>query len=560
MNAADLAKILKDVPLGGLSEGGYFVEPQMRRNAIFWAYHKPAVPPQEEFNDGMYWQSEIDSFGSYTQLKQLADFTPLHLLLKIPGVAWGATTIPSLSGWNSISGQHWSDAASGFLETAEPDGVTKYRGFIRERKFRVIASAADHEPFSEQYLKITSKRDYGSWGIGEVLEVEPVSIQIPKGKFFTDWFEFKAAMVDGQDTAVSLLPVELRDIKNLVPDDNDDVTIEPKATVLEQKYKCIAWIEPHGSEGTPNAPDMPQLVLMFRGTETMGLRIKWKLAVKYNRPRGTNPDEAQIREQDEVYIPKKAAGQQDQPWKEEALDGAVEIYNDADWIAALAEKGFFGGEAELKYQLLTSAGVAMGTETTMLFSIGGKNPDDPKCKTYIDMNATAADARLTRLSYAVAKHESKDYNGGSSRYNQFWEGYARRFQVNHRKGEPLWCKAPTESSAGGFAVFQITGNLTSQFAIISREQMWNWQKNADAYIVFVKTGGSASKGSVMDRFFAAVARTYPTDSEAQTPPTSFAYDGGNYDAWTYDTSKPSGSRWLYHPNSNSYLHEVIQEK
>ena len=97
----------------------------------------------------------------------------------------------------------------------------------------------------------------------------------------------------------------------------------------------------------------------------------------------------------------------------------------------------------------------------------------------------------------------------------------------------------------------------------------------------------------MDRFFAAVARTYPNDPEAQTPPTNFVYDGGAYDAWEmgvitlyngaggcpesklknadgkmgtlynpwkYETSKPSGSRWQYHPNSNNYLHEVILQK
>jgi hypothetical protein len=50
----------------------------------------------------------------------------------------------------------------------------------------------------------------------------------------------------------------------------------------------------------------------------MGLKIKWKLEVIYDRPRGTNPNEAQITAQDEVFIPKKANGTQ--PWKEEALD------------------------------------------------------------------------------------------------------------------------------------------------------------------------------------------------------------------------------------------------
>jgi hypothetical protein len=401
----------------------------------------------------------------------------------------------------------------------------------------------------------------------------------------------------------SLLPVELVDTKDGILDSDlsiplpgeahRDVTIAPKKDAADKNPKSIAWIEPHNSLELFDAPEMPKLVLRVRGAEAMGLRIKWKLSVKCNRPCGTNPNEQQIRDQDEVFVPAKAAGQQQQPWREEALDGAVEIYNDADWIAALVDKGFFGGEAELKYQLLTSTGAAMGAETTMLFSIGGKNPDDGLTKQYIDPQARAADTRLERLSYAVAKHESKDYNGAGSRYNEFWEGYARSYSIDHRKGEPLWCKAPSERSAGGFAMYQITGNLSSQFAIIPREQFWNWQKNVQAYITIVKTGGSKSKGSVMDRFFAAVARTYPNDPEAQNPPTNYAYDGGTYDAWemgtitlyngadgcptshlknavgkttslvnpwTYETGRPSGSRWQYHRNSNNYLHEVIQQR
>lgn len=399
-----------------------------------------------------------------------------------------------------------------------------------------------------------------------------------------------------------LVPVDLIDTKDKVLDDQasqgtiitaamSDVNIDPKATVDEQKEGSIAWIEPHGADDASNAPDMPQLVLRFRGAEQMGLKIKWKLEVIYNRPRGTNPDVSQMKAQDEVFIPKKANGSQ--PWKEETLDGAVEIFSHADWIAELQDKGLFGGEAKLTYQLLKSGGSLLGAESIMLFSIGGKNPEDGLAKDYIDTKATAADSRLTRLSYATGRHESKDYNGEGSRYNQFWEGYARRYRIDHCRGNPLWCKSPDEESAGGFGIFQITGNLSSQFAAIPREQIWNWRKNVDAYVTIVKTGGSAAKGSAMDRFIAAVARTYPSDNEAQTSPTSYSYDGGSYDAWEMGTitlyngaggcpksilksasgkiyepinpwkffpASAAGTRWRYHSNSNNYLHEVIQER
>ncbi len=394
-------------------------------------------------------------------------------------------------------------------------------------------------------------------------------------------------------THIQLAPVEVVDVKNRVLDDGDDVYVVPKATVLERNDKSIAWIEPHGSEDITNGPDMPQLALRLRGTETMGAKIKWKLMVNYNRPRGTNPNEQQIRNQDEVYIPKKPNGQKELPWMEEALDGVVEIFNHADWKTALVEKGFFGGEAELKFRLLNSTGATIGPETSMLFSIGGKNPDDHLVKQYIDPAARAADTRLERLSYAVAKHESQAYNGNGSLYNEFWEGYARRFRVDHRKGEPLWCLSTGESSAGGFGMYQITGNLTSQFAVIPREQFWNWRKNVEAYITIVKTGGSAAKGSVMDRFVEAVARTYPDDMEARTPPTTYAYEGGSYDAWemgtitlyngaggcprsrlknaagkwtqlinpwTFNPSGAVGRKWRYHANSNNYLREVIHQR
>jgi hypothetical protein len=339
------------------------------------------------------------------------------------------------------------------------------------------------------------------------------------------------------------------------------------------------------------APDMPQLVLKIKGTESMGLKIKWKLQVKFDRPRGTNPNEQEIKDQDEVYIPVRSGTQQ--PWRESQLDGAVEIYSDPDWISNLQTKGLFGGEAEFKYQLFNSSGIATGSEITNLFSIGGNNPTDSVIKQYINQKSVVVDPRLQLLSYAVAKHESKDYNGNESRYNQFWEGYARRFRVDHRNGEPLWCLSSGERSAGGFGLYQITGNVSSQFAVIPREQLWDWRKNTEAYFNIVKTGGSTAKGSVMDRFFAAVARTYPSDPEAQAPPTNYTYDGGTYDAWAmgaitlyngaggcpasflkntagkktrffnpwkYETSRPSGSRWVYYPNSNNYLHEVIEQQ
>lgn len=386
--------------------------------------------------------------------------------------------------------------------------------------------------------------------------------------------------------AFLLIPVQLKDVKK-ESDDSDDVIVSPKATVEEKKDSSIAWIDPHGADNGED-PEMPHLVLSVPGSESLGIHIQWKLSVKYNRPRGTSPNEQKIKAQDEVYIP-HTTDPQNQPWQEQVLSGTVKIYQHPDWQTELQDNGFFGGEAKLTYQLLQSDGTTpIGDEQTMLFSIGGKKLDPDLAKDYIDREAGNADSRLVRLSYAVARHESKDYNGQGSRYNEYWNGYGHRFQNDHRKGDPLWCKAPSESSAGGFGMYQITGNLSSQFAIIGRDQMWNWESNTDAYLALVKTGGSASKGSVMDRFFAAVARTYPNSSSAQNPPTSYSYNGMSLGAWEMGTitlyngaagcpksllKMPSGKRkkltnpwtfdpsngWQYHKNTNNYLYEVIQQ-
>lgn len=272
---------------------------------------------------------------------------------------------------------------------------------------------------------------------------------------------------------VLLLPVELIDSKNKILDDGDDGNIEPKATVDEKKYRSIAWIEPHGADDGSDAPDMPQLVLRFRGTETMGLKIKWKLKVEHKRRNG-----------------RVVAGDTvDMPWVEEALDGTVEIFNHSGWSAELNGKGFFGGEAELMYQLLKSDGTPLSSEGKLLFSIGGRNPDDAKCKSYINNNAMSAHGNMW-FCYAIAKSESKNYNGAGSRYNQFWDkpGFYGRppHRTEHVAGEVLWVDTPGEGPPKGFGMFQVTGDKDDQTTDIPRQLLWNWQKNADAGITIIR--------------------------------------------------------------------------
>jgi hypothetical protein len=120
------------------------------------------------------------------------------------------------------------------------------------------------------------------------------------------------------------------------------------------------------------------------GTEQMGRKIKWRLKVEYKRP------SSRILPEDTVKIP--TAGGSDE-WVTENLDGAVEIFNQANWIAVVGQqsdplqtgRGFFGGDVEFTWQLLKSDESPIGDEQKMLFRIAGKNPDDALCRTYIEV-------------------------------------------------------------------------------------------------------------------------------------------------------------------------------
>lgn len=213
MPASELAAILAGIPAAMPSGSGFLMEPQMRRNELLRAYYRPASETNPlAYIGGSYWQSNRLGYGDWTDLNSVSDFTPSYLVGHIDAVEWGATTIPSFGEWVSGAGAYAGEAASGFLVTAEySPGVTSYEGFIRQQRFRIIAKRADHVPLDEQYLKITSKRLYGTSESGEILTAEPFEIQIPRGKFLTEWLEFNAPMVGGQDTVVRLLPVEFID-------------------------------------------------------------------------------------------------------------------------------------------------------------------------------------------------------------------------------------------------------------------------------------------------------------------------------------------------------------
>ncbi len=371
---------------------------------------------------------------------------------------------------------------------------------------------------------------------------------------------------------VTIRPFEFLDSMNAKLDDGNDVQIEPKKIANDQRPQTVAWIDPHGTTDG-KSPEMPWPVMRILGAEQLSLKIKWKLGVEYKRPNGRKLDE------DKVLIP----GSKNE-WITENLDGVIEIYDHPKWISEIEQKGFFGGDAELSFQLLKSDESPLMPEKKLMFYIGGKNPDSIKCKSYITDTATAVQQPMAWFAYAIAKHESKDYNGKGSRYNQFWNGSGRFAKMNHHAGEVLWVDNPGEAPPKGFGLFQVTGNLTSNKADIPRKQLWNWQDNVRAGLAIV-----AGKRGIGDRYFARIQRKSEEHKAAfrQCPPHSipigsnifssldaiqiYGYNGtGNKtidSRYPFDPNKPCGlgatKRWFWNPhnvaNGEPYINKVERE-
>jgi alpha-tubulin suppressor-like RCC1 family protein len=412
------------------------------------------------------------------------------------------------------------------------------------------------------------------WQYLEPYDMNDTGAIVGRG-WYTDPSDPKA---EGEYRAFLLVPVELTDNNKRA----QDSLIIPKQDLDERNEKSVAWIDPHGDVSAPDAPVMPQLVLRFPGTDTMELKIKWKLRVEHKRRNG------RVVAADTALIP--AVGENgDQSWTEEVLDGTLEIYTNLGWTNELQQNGFFGGNAELTYQLLRSDGTALGNEEKMLFYIGGKNPDDAKCKVFITQTATQVQQPMAWFAYAIARHESKGYNGVDSRYNQFWDKAGRFGGVDHEPGEVLWVNNPGEKAPKGFGILQVTGNIVDESADIPRKQLWNWQENVKGGLALV-----GPKRGVGTRYFERIQKRsteYRAAFQACPPPSItvgshafssadaiqiYAYNGtGAYNGrparfevrYPFDPVKLCGlgstKRWFWNPHNvagaEPYIKKVERE-
>ena len=297
---------------------------------------------------------------------------------------------------------------------------------------------------------------------------------------------------------VLLLPVEIRDINGA--GDADDVTITPWDTSQNIANNNIAWIDAHQSAQNV-APRMPQLEFRVPGLPD-GLTIEAKLNVQYTR--GNRARAARNQAEDRVRIPANGNFAQ--------VNGdAWQLYNEADWQTELTERGFFGGEATLTYQIKQVGNIVVGPEE-IDFRIGGENPDDARCKAYIEAQPNAGPGGTLWFAYAIAKSESRDYNGGGSRYNQFLELPTHRRDV----GRPLF--GNDAHGPGGYGMFQVTGTAADNDANIPREQFWNWMENVDGAMPIL-----AAKRAIADRWMNNAAPRNPPNPrpDGQRPQARF---------------------------------------
>lgn len=271
-----------------------------------------------------------------------------------------------------------------------------------------------------------------------------------------------------------LLPFELRDINDHA-DTGDDVSITPWDATKPIANQNIAWIDAHTSAQN-SAPRMPQLEFRMPGLP-QGITIEAKLEVKYERGNGARHPSRTDKDgnTDTVKIPadgsfKPVTSDTWQIWNEYPLQG----------------EGFFGGDATLTYKLKSGTSEILAPQT-IKFRIGGKNPDDARCRSYIETLSDAGPNGSLWFAYAIAKSESKDYNGQGTCYNQFLELPTHVQDA----GRPLWGN-DGGTTPGGYGMIQVTGDASDSTANIPRKQIWNWQDNVAAGLAILASKRTAA--------------------------------------------------------------------
>ena len=131
---------------------------------------------------------------------------------------------------------------------------------------------------------------------------------------------------------------------------------------------------------------MPRLVAKIqKGPEA--LKVRWRLEVDYLRGNGYRAHYVKYftRPEDKVLIP--AAAQDGSPVFTSEMNASERwrMFETQDWHDEVEENGFFGGTGKL-YLWIPATG-AEPEQPILTFRIGGKNPQQPLARQYIDQAA-----------------------------------------------------------------------------------------------------------------------------------------------------------------------------
>lgn len=411
------------------------------------------------------------------------------------------------------------------------------------------------------------------------VSAEVVTATIPANETISNPIDLKylAPILDGCDVTAyeRLEPVALKDIKG--DGDADDQVIEPMQPVPTQNQgetdqafwqrrnayfqqqipdRSIAYIEPHGAANGTD-PEMPHLVANLPGGP-QELTVKWRLEIDYQRLNGWRApyvDRGLHLEEDLVRIP---AGQQATFTAEMDASEEWRIFESQDWRNEINQRGFFGGTAKL-YLWFPSLNQTAPTEPVITFRIGGKNPNPAIAKTFIQSHL--CDNRLW-FAYAIAKKESPNYD--KPFYNQFF-GSTRKASPLDQNGNPVfssgfdenkdwqcWAKGwpvfniDRESrngpltSAGGYGIFQVTGDAQSQWTMIPRRQIWNWQDNVGYQhnnVWYGAMGILKAKIQIVDARYGPLQQTYPNCGSIPNYPLTTTSNHKRFSGWDAYTCK-----------------------
>jgi hypothetical protein len=311
------------------------------------------------------------------------------------------------------------------------------------------------------------------------------------------------------------------------------------------------------------APAMPQLTAQIMGFSGGGMTVDWRLAVTSERTeRGTK---------DNIFLPVQAG---------EGGSGGPGIVDNVPINTAwdisgdylMSPQSFFGGKVTIYYRIKKADGtyIEPSEQTLTTFKIRGLNPLDATAKNFIVTGlAGGANSDVFQFAWAIVQHESRE---GNKVYDQF-----------NPSGSTA--ELPDYGAPDGWGIAQLDHPLGVS---ANTEEVYNWQLNLSKFYQEID-----QKIAAQQRFFAAVAAAYPTDTDAQNPPTTPLYGqsmtalaagaitlyngagappggtpcpttvlgGVSYqNPWTFTSTPPTGQpKWVYHPNGYDYLHQVVLE-